>query len=156
MGGGGPSRASPGVVRRRKRSRRRQRKSVAGLDQERGPAPAGEEGAQGCQQGAIGVIEGRPVYLAAQDGELVAEHQDLDVFGVGSAQAENDEGQGATHGSIQKTEGHRPGSLVDSISFGQPELRGTDDGVPAPSGCGSVSWGSCSHGDYRLTKPETA
>jgi hypothetical protein len=36
---------------------------------------------------AIGVIEGRPDYLAAQDGDLVAERQDLDVFGVGRAEA---------------------------------------------------------------------
>jgi len=42
-------------------------------------------------------MEGRPVYRAARDGELVAEHQDLDVFGVGSAQAEDDEREGATH-----------------------------------------------------------
>ena len=83
------------------RSQRCQRRSVAGLDHERGPAPAGEEGAQGCEQGAIGVIEGRPVYLAAQDGELVAEYQDLDVFGVGSAEAENDERDGAPHGEYK-------------------------------------------------------
>jgi hypothetical protein len=99
------------------------------------------------------VIEGRPVYLTAQDGELVAEHQDLDAFGVGSAEAEDDERQGATHGSIQKAEGHRPGSLVDSISVGQPELRGTDDRI---SGIDRVDQRYRAGADVQLCAPSPA
>ena len=32
--------------------------------------------------------------------------------------------------SIEVAEGHRPGSLVDPISVGQPEIRGRDDRIP--------------------------
>jgi hypothetical protein len=95
-----------------------------GLHKERGPAPAGEEGAQGCQQGAIGVIELRPVDLAAQDGELVAEHQDLDVFGVGSAEAEDDEPR--RHARLDTESGVPSTWQLGRLDLG---LRGTDDRV---------------------------
>jgi hypothetical protein len=62
-----------------------------GLDQEGAPAPPGEQAAEGPQQGPVGILEAWPSDLAAQDAELVAQDQDLDVFGIGGPEAEHAE-----------------------------------------------------------------
>ncbi len=42
----------------------------------------GERGGDGAEQGSITIVDFGSVDLAADDGELVAEHDDLEVFGA--------------------------------------------------------------------------
>src|SRR6266700_6237757 len=56
-------------------------------DKEARPARARERAAQHRQERTVGGLELRSLDLAAQHGELVAEHGDLDVFGVLASQA---------------------------------------------------------------------
>ena len=52
---------------------------------------AGERGGDGAEQGSIRVVDFGSVDLAADDGELVAEHDDLEVFGTTRADRETGE-----------------------------------------------------------------
>jgi hypothetical protein len=52
----------------------------------------------GCQQGPISHAELRPRDLPAQDLELVAQHQQLDVFHVQTAAATNKRAKQSPHG----------------------------------------------------------
>ena len=60
------------------------------------------------QQGTVGVIEPRLVDLAAQDGELVTEDQDLDILVLDGAEAEHDQLKGATGGTVEEAKRHEP------------------------------------------------
>jgi hypothetical protein len=55
--------------------------SVGG-DQPTGASEAGERGCDGAEQASVVVVELGSGALALQDGELVAEHDDLEVFGA--------------------------------------------------------------------------
>jgi hypothetical protein len=61
-----------------------------GLDEEARPAAAGSDLAERGEQGAVGGLKPGPCDTAAQHGELVAQHQDLQVLG-GVATGEQDE-----------------------------------------------------------------
>lgn len=52
-----------------------------GLDQEAGPAGPCQRAADGGEQGAVGGLQPWSWNLAAQDGELMAQDQDLQVLG---------------------------------------------------------------------------
>jgi hypothetical protein len=54
-------------------------------DEERGPAPPGQQPAGRRQEGTIGRLESRPPNLTPQDRELVAEHDDLELLVLGGA-----------------------------------------------------------------------
>ena len=51
------------------------------LDKEAGPARSGQRAADRSQQGPVGGLEPGPWDLAAQDAELVAQHQEFQVLG---------------------------------------------------------------------------
>jgi hypothetical protein len=51
------------------------------LDKEAGPAFSGQHAADRSQQGTVGGLEPGPWDLAAQDAELVAQHQEFQVLG---------------------------------------------------------------------------
>ena len=81
-------------------------------DEERRPAPPGQQQVCGSQKGAIGRPESRPRDLATQDRELVTEYDDLELLVFGRAETErassinlrsaryiNDIGKGALLGS---------------------------------------------------------
>jgi hypothetical protein len=53
-----------------------------GGDDPAGASWAGERGGDGTEQGPITVVDFESVDLAADDGELVAEHDDLEVLGA--------------------------------------------------------------------------
>jgi hypothetical protein len=52
-----------------------------GLDQEAGPAGPGQQAADGGEQGTVGGFQPGSWNLAAEHGQLVAQHQDLQVLG---------------------------------------------------------------------------
>ena len=88
-------------------SRRCQRRIVSGvtrkLDQrQRGSAPA-----QHRQQGTVGSSELGSLHLAAQHGELVAEHGDLDVLGVLASQASKQHAEESACREVEERQGHR-------------------------------------------------
>ena len=51
------------------------------VDQEAGPAGSGQRAADGGEQGSVGGLQPGSWELAAEDGELVAQDEDLQVFG---------------------------------------------------------------------------
>ena len=59
-----------------------------GGDQPACPSWAGERGGDRSEEGSIIVVECWSVDLAAQDGELVAEHDDLEVLGTAGTKRE--------------------------------------------------------------------
>ena len=60
----------------------------------------------GCQQGPVRRAELRPRDLPAQDLELVAQHQQLDVLHVEAAAATNKRAEQSPHGEVEEREGH--------------------------------------------------
>jgi hypothetical protein len=60
----------------------------------------------GRQQGAINRPEFRPYDLSAQDLELVAQHQQLDVFHTEASTATNKRAEHRPHSEVEKRESH--------------------------------------------------
>jgi len=60
----------------------------------------------GRQQRPIRRVELRPRDLPAKDLELVAQHQQLDVFHVQAAAATNERAKQSPHGEVEEREGH--------------------------------------------------
>jgi hypothetical protein len=60
----------------------------------------------GRQQGAINRPEFRPHDLPAQDLELVAQHQQLDVFHMQASTATNKRAEQRPHSEVEKRESH--------------------------------------------------
>jgi len=60
----------------------------------------------GCKQSSIRHPEFRPHDLTAQDLELVAQHQQLDVFHMQAPTATNKRSEQRPHGKVEKREGH--------------------------------------------------
>jgi hypothetical protein len=76
--------------------------------QEDRPASARKRAAQHREQRSIGRMELGPLDLAAQHSKLVAEHGDLDVFGVLAAQPpEENVDEPACH-EVEEGKDHRP------------------------------------------------
>ena len=61
---------------------------------------------RGGQQGPIRLAELRAGDLPAQDLELVAQHQQLDVFHLQAAAATNKRAEQSPHGEVEEGEGH--------------------------------------------------
>jgi len=60
----------------------------------------------GRKQGSINHPEFRPHDLPAQDLELVAQHQQLDVFHIQAPTATNKRAEQSAHGEIEERESH--------------------------------------------------
>jgi hypothetical protein len=73
-----------------------------GLDEEAGPAGPGQDAADRGEQRPVGGLEPWSWGLAAQDGELVAEHQDLKVFGGVAAGKQHERLHGAAHREVRE------------------------------------------------------
>jgi hypothetical protein len=71
-----------------------------GLDDEARPAGPGQDAAD-REQRPVGGLEPWSWGLAAQDGELVAEHQDLKVFGGVAAGEQHERLDGAAHREVR-------------------------------------------------------
>jgi hypothetical protein len=52
-----------------------------GFDEQARPAGPGQDAADGREQGPVGRLQPGSRRLAAQDGELVAQDEDLEIFG---------------------------------------------------------------------------
>jgi hypothetical protein len=68
---------------------------------------AGKRSAQYRQDRTVGGSERRSLDLAAQHVELVAEHGDLDVFGVLASEAPKQHADEAACHEIEEGQGHR-------------------------------------------------
>jgi hypothetical protein len=77
-----------------------------GRDQEARPAGPGQHAADRGQQGAVGGLKPGSWGLAAQDGELMAQHQDLKVLGGVAAGQEREQLDGAAHGEVGESGQH--------------------------------------------------
>jgi hypothetical protein len=58
------------------------------------------------QERAVGVGEPRPVDLALEDGELVAQREDLDVLLGAADRQQSDHGEHARHGEVGQSQQH--------------------------------------------------
>jgi hypothetical protein len=76
--------------------------------QEDRPASARKRAAQHREQRSIGRMELGPLNLAAQHSKLVAEHGDLDVFGVLAAKASEQHADKPACHEVEEGQGHRP------------------------------------------------
>jgi len=79
-------------------------KEGLGSYSERRPALARQEPTQCCEPDPIGRLEAGPRLPAAQDLELVAQHQDLDLLGPATPEGKHHEREHATDGEV----GERP------------------------------------------------
>ena len=70
------------------------------LDKEAGPAFSGQHAADRSQQGTVGGLEPGPRDLAAQDAELVAQHQEFQVLGGVAAGQECEQLDGAAQREV--------------------------------------------------------
>jgi hypothetical protein len=70
------------------------------------PAGLWQHSSQHREQGAVGVIEAWPSDLAAEHGDLVSKHHDLDVFGLDCSETEDDELKAAANGSVEEAKAH--------------------------------------------------
>src|SRR5438128_11719525 len=98
----------------------------------------------GCQQGPISRTELRPRDLPTQDLELVAQHQQLDVFHMEAAAATNKCAKQSPHGEVEEGEDHaadppNPNPNGRRHEYWRPSLEGgkapTDDQVAAVEEC---------------------
>jgi hypothetical protein len=71
-----------------------------GLDEEAGPHRPGQHAADRGQQRPVSRLEPGSWDLAAKDGELVAQHQDLKVFGGVAAGEQHERRHGAAHREV--------------------------------------------------------
>jgi hypothetical protein len=72
------------------------------LDQEARSAVAWQDTADRGEQRPVGGLEPGSWDLAAKDGELVAQHQDLKVFGGVAAGEQHERLHGATHREVRE------------------------------------------------------
>ena len=84
---------------------------------ERRPALPRQEPAQRCEPGPIGRLEAGPRLLAAQDLELVAQHQDLDLLGAAATKDEHHEREQSTDDEV----GERPQVGTEKIGLAHGE-----------------------------------
>ena len=75
---------------------------VSGAYEQGGPAPPRKHPGGGGKQGAVLRLEVRPLHLAAEDAELVAEDQDLDLLRFLGAQRQLGELEKATQQPVAK------------------------------------------------------
>ena len=79
-----------------------------GGDEERRPALAWHEPGQAGDERPVGPAEAGPCDLTAQHGQLVAEHQDLGIFGDGVHPVDPHELDDATDQAVEEAERHGP------------------------------------------------
>ena len=82
-----------------------------GLDQEARPAGAGQHAADCGEQRPVGGFEPGPRDLAAQDGELVAQDQDLQILGGVTASEQHQQLDGPAQRQVGEVREHQGGGL---------------------------------------------
>jgi hypothetical protein len=83
------------------------------LDKEASSAGSREKPAQSGKNRSIRGPQGRTRHLSAQDGDLVAEHDDLDGQVLLLTTRETDELKNADEGNVEEGECHAPSSSTE-------------------------------------------
>jgi hypothetical protein len=116
-------------------------------DEEAGPTVAWEHAADGGEQGAVGGFQLGAGGLPLEDGELVAQHQDLQVLGGVTAKEECEELKGAC-GCRKLVHLRRPGCIGGSahrddrpVEPAQWLLEGGGGTAPCGGAWPSARWG---------------
>jgi hypothetical protein len=78
-----------------------------GLDEEARPAGSRQDAADRSEQRPVGGLQPGSWGLAAEDGELVAQHQDLEVLGSVTAGEQHEQLDGATQRQVGKSRQHK-------------------------------------------------
>jgi hypothetical protein len=86
-------------------------------DEEAGPTVAWENAADGGEQSAVAGFQLGPGGLPLEDGELMAQHQDLQVLGGGTSSEQREELEGAAEREVEE-----PGQHAGSLRGGLGEL----------------------------------
>jgi hypothetical protein len=81
-------------------------KQRLGRDHQDRPSRPGQQAAERRQQRAVVGLEPWAWVLAAQDGQLVAEDQDLDLFGIGRRPAEHHQLEKAVQRQVDERSDH--------------------------------------------------
>ena len=105
-----------------------------GLHHEDGPAVTAEDASERGEDRSVGGFEARPDDLALQHGELVAQHQDLDIFGTIPAATQHqqvDHEPDETDRNVPRVDRDRPESGRSDRSA-KPQVNSPDE-IPAPT-----------------------
>jgi len=123
-----------------------------GLDQEARPAGPGQQAADRGEQGAVGGFELGAWDLAAQHGELVAQDQELQVFGGAAADQQGEQLDGAAQHEVGELGEHEVASGINDEEAGashyrvgpwcQPQLTQGVSAFPHPTTPASVETAS--------------
>jgi hypothetical protein len=102
-------------------------------DEEAGPAGSRERAAYGGKEGSVGGLEPRPWNLAAQHGQLVTEHQNLQVLGSIAAGEQDEQLEGAAQREVDGFRKHAEAGLP-SMAAGRSPYRaiGCDPAAQRP------------------------
>ena len=84
-----------------------------GLDQEARPAGSGQHAADCSEHGAVGGLQPGTWDLPAEDGELVAQDEDLQVFGGVAAGQQGEQLDGAAQRGVGEFRQHQVGLYMD-------------------------------------------
>jgi hypothetical protein len=95
-----------------------------GRDQEARPAGAGQHAADRGEQRPVGGLEPGPRDLAAQDGELLAQDQDLEILGGVTASEQHQQLDGPAQRHVREFGDHQ-GGLPVKVAAASP-YRATD------------------------------
>jgi hypothetical protein len=105
-----------------------------GLDEEAGPAGSRERAADGGKEGSVGWLEPRPWNLAAQHGQLVMEHHNLQVLGSIAAGEQDEQLEGAAQREVDEFRKHAEAGLPSRAAGKSP----TEPSVATPQLKGHV------------------
>ena len=75
-------------------------------DEERSPALSGHEAGQEGDEGTVGPGEAGTGDLAAEHGQLVAEHEDLGILGRGIRPVDANDLEDASDETVEEGQGH--------------------------------------------------
>jgi hypothetical protein len=83
------------------------------LNEESSPASSRQKPTQSSEHCSIRWLQGRARYLSAQNGDLMAEHDDLDGQVQSLTTRETDQLKNADEGNVEEGERHAPSSSLD-------------------------------------------
>jgi hypothetical protein len=84
------------------------------LDKEASPASSRQKPAQSSEHCSIRWLQGRTRHLSSQDGDLVAQHNDLDGQVLLLTTRETDQLKSANEGNVEEEECHAASSSTES------------------------------------------
>jgi hypothetical protein len=97
-------------------------KDCLGGDEERRPPLPRDQLRQRGDERPIGSVEARTGDLSAEDGELVAQHQDLRLLGDDVHPVDPGQLEDASDESVEEAERHRTGASPSASSLVKPKI----------------------------------